>query len=81
MVLKTLSHRALGEIAAITGVISICLLTLPYYLFPQFYTPKVNAALGYVSPASVEGWAFLAIGVLLLCFTVVLLVRFKAKKS
>jgi hypothetical protein len=80
MILKTLSSRSLGAMASTTGVMSICLLTLPYHLFPQFYIPKENAAMGYTVPASAEGWAFLVIGILLLIATVVLISWLKTKQ-
>ena len=81
MALKTLSSRPLVAMASVTGVISICLLTLPYHLFPQFYIPKENAAMGYIAPASAEGWAFLVVGFLLLCVTVVLIAWLRAKQK
>jgi hypothetical protein len=81
MILKTLSPRALAAMASITGVLSVCLLTLPYHLFPQFYIPKENAAMGYLAPASTEGWVFLTIGILLLFVTVVLISWLKAKQN
>ena len=81
MILKTLSPHALAAMASITGVLSICLLTLPYHLFPQFYIPKENAAMGYTAPASAEGWAFLGIGILLLFVTVVIISWPKAKQN
>jgi hypothetical protein len=73
--------RTLSIIAFANGVISICLLTIPYYLFPQFYIPKKNADLGFVAPASTEGWAFLATGFLLLCVTVALSVWLRTKQK
>jgi hypothetical protein len=73
--------RVLGAIAFATGVIAIGLLTLPYYLFHQFYIPKENATLGFIAPASAEGWAFLVIGFLLLCVTVVLVFWLRAKQK
>ncbi len=73
----TLSSRVLGAIAPLTGVLAIFLLTVPYYLFPQFYVPKARSHLGYLAPASVEGWAFLVSGIILLCVTVFLVLRLR----
>jgi hypothetical protein len=73
--------RVLAAISFATGVIAIGLLTLPYYLFHQFYIPKENAALGFIAPASTEGWTFLVTGFLLLCVTVVLVFWLRAKKK
>ena len=81
MMIKMLSSRALGAIASITGAISICLLTLPYYLFPQFYIPKANASMGYLYPVSIEGWTFLIVGFLLLCVTVILILWLKVRQK
>jgi hypothetical protein len=75
MTVITLSSRALGAIVSIAGVVAIFLLTVPYYLFPQFYVPKARGYLGYLAPASVEGWAFLVSGIILLCVTVFLVHR------
>jgi len=80
MTILTLSSRALGAAASITGVMAIFLLTVPYYLFPQFYIPKATGSLGYIAPASVEGWAFLVSGLLLLCMTVVLVLHLRSKQ-
>ena len=77
MIVLTLSKRALGATASIAGVMAIFLLTVPYYLFPQFYVPKATSYLGYLAPASVEGWAFLVSGLILLCITVFLVLRLR----
>jgi hypothetical protein len=78
MIIK-LSSRALGATTSLTGVLAIFLLTVPYYLLPRFYVPKARSYLGYIAPASAEGWAFLISGLLLLCITVVLIIRLRAK--
>ena len=74
----TLSSRVLGAMAPLTGVLAIFLLTVPYYLFPHFYVPKARSYLGYLTPASAEGWAFLVSGLLLLGITVFLVLRLRA---
>jgi hypothetical protein len=77
MIVITLSKRALGATASIAGVMAIFLLTIPYYLFPQFYVPKTTSYLGYLAPAGVEGWAFLVSGLILLCITVFLVLKLR----
>ena len=68
------SPRNLGALALITGAVGICLLILPNPLFPQFYVSKANSAMGYVGPATVEGWVFMILG---LCFVgITLVLRF-----
>jgi len=57
-----LSSMTLGVFALITGATGICLLVLPYLFFPQFYIPKANSSMGYTSPATIEGWAFMIVG-------------------
>jgi hypothetical protein len=71
----TISSRVLGAIAPLAGILAISLLTAPYYLFPHLYVPKAKSYLGYLAPASVEGWAFLVSGIILLCVTVFLVHR------
>jgi hypothetical protein len=65
------SPRTFGLIALVTGAISLCLLILPYIMFPQWYIPKADAAAGYTAPATVEGWAFMISGLALLGVTIV----------
>ncbi|HSV49422.1 MAG TPA: hypothetical protein VLH35_03820 [Candidatus Acidoferrales bacterium] len=69
--MKIPSNRTLGITALVTGAVSLCLLVMPYMLFPQFYIPKANAATGYTAPATVEGWAFMVSGLTLLAVTIV----------
>lgn len=66
------SPRNLGVIALITRAVGVCLLILPYLLFPQFYVSKANSAMGYVGPATVEGWIFLILGFCFIGITLVL---------
>ncbi len=68
---KKISHRTLGIVALVTGILSVSLLVLPYMLFPQFYIPKANAGLGYTAPATIEGLAFMIAGFVLLAVTIV----------
>jgi hypothetical protein len=65
------SPRIFGLIALATGAVSLCLLILPYMVFPQWYIPKANAATGYTAPATIEGWAFMIVGLALLAVTIV----------
>jgi hypothetical protein len=81
MVTKKISTHTFGVIALVTGAMSLCLLTLPYYILPHLYNPKENAILGYSSPSTAEGWAFLIIGFVLLCFTAGLLTWLKTKEG
>jgi len=67
-----ISSRSLGIISFVTGAIAICFLILPYLLFPQFYVPKANSAIGYVGPATVEGWIFMITGLSLIGVTIIL---------
>jgi hypothetical protein len=53
--------------------IALCILVLPYVFFPQFYIPKAEASMGYVAPATIEGWAFMAFGITLVIASIVLL--------
>lgn len=65
------SPRTFGIIALVTGAVSLCLLILPYMMFPEWYIAKANAATGYTAPATVEGWAFMIAGLALLGVTIV----------
>ena len=69
--MKIPSRKTLGIIALLTGVPALGLLFIPYMLFPQWYIPKANAASGYVAPATIEGWVFMAAGLALLAVAVV----------
>ena len=68
--LQLQNHRIFGYIIL---AIALSILVVPYTLFPQFYIPKENASMGYVAPASIEGWAFMGIGIALLLVSVVLI--------
>lgn len=81
MVQKTQPTRTISLIALITGATAISLLTVPYYLFPQFFTPKANAVMGYTSPATTEGWIIMTAGLLLLGTAIVLAGWLKKKKK
>jgi len=61
-------------------IISLAILVLPYYLFPQFFIAKENAAAGYVGPATIEGWASLIIGIPLLLISIYL-IKFVPQKT
>ena len=64
------SRRIIGYIVL---VIALGILVVPYMVFPQFFIPKENASMGYVAPASIEGWAIMGIGIALLLVSVVLI--------
>lgn len=78
--MEKISSRALGVSAIIAGAIGICLLVLPYLFYPQFYVSKANSSMGYTSPATIEGWAFMIAGLCLVGFTIVLRVIYRDKK-
>jgi hypothetical protein len=65
------SPRTLGAVALVIGVVSICLLLLPYIMFPQWYNPKTDGGLGYSTPATLEGWVFMIGGLALLGVAIV----------
>jgi hypothetical protein len=67
--MKIPSRQTLGIIALTTGVPAICLLVLPYHLFPEFYIAKTSG-IGYTSPATIEGWIFMIAGLALLAVTI-----------
>ncbi len=67
--MKIPSRNILGIMALVTGVPALCLLVLPYYLFPDFYVAKTSG-IGYTSPATIEGWIFMIIGLGLLAVTI-----------
>ena len=71
------NRRIFGYIVLI---IAIAVLVLPYNFFPQFYIPKANASSGYVGPATIEGWAFMIIGITLVLVSVFLL-KFAPRNS
>ncbi len=64
------NRRILGYL---TLIVAIAILVLPYNFFPQFYIAKANASMGYVGPATIEGWAFMIVGIALIIVSVFLL--------
>jgi hypothetical protein len=64
----------------LTLIIALALLVLPYNFFPQFYIAKANASTGYVGPATIEGWAFMIMGITLVLVSVFLL-KFAPRNS
>jgi hypothetical protein len=64
----------------LTLIIALALLVLPYNFFPQFYIAKANASMGYVGPATIEGWAFMVMGITLVLVSVFLL-KFAPRNS
>jgi lipoprotein signal peptidase len=75
-----LPHRTLGAAAAISFIATLCLLVLPYTLFPEFYVPK-NSGIGYTAPATTEGLMFMAAGLVMLVLTVVFSMLYKARSG
>jgi hypothetical protein len=67
--MKIPSRNTLGIMALATGVPALCLLILPYYLFPEFYVAKTSG-IGYTSPATIEGWVLMVTGLGLLAVTI-----------
>jgi hypothetical protein len=65
------SPKTFSLIALVTGAVSLCLLLLPYVMFPQWYNPKTDGGLGYSTPATLEGWAFMIAGLALLGVAIV----------
>lgn len=53
--------------------ISVSLIMIPYIVYPQFYTPKSNASLGYTMPNTLEGWAILIAALILLALGIILI--------
>lgn len=58
-----MSRRLIGYVILAVG---LGVLVVPYALFPQFFIPKAEASMGYVAPASIEGWVFMGVGISLL---------------
>jgi hypothetical protein len=58
----------MGALALGSLLSGFALLAAPYFLFPDSYTPKSNASLGYSEPATIEAWIVLgaAIGLIFL---------------
>jgi hypothetical protein len=69
-ILHPKNRRILGYVII---ALALGFLVLPYSFFPQFYIPKANASMGYVGPASIEGWAFMIIGITLLIISVIMI--------
>ncbi len=69
---KKLSPRTFNILSIVTGAVALCLLVFPYMFFPQFYTPKANASMGYIAPSTFEGWTFMITGLILLGVTIVI---------
>lgn len=79
--MKIPSRNTLGFIALLTGVPALALLILPYKLFPEWYIPKDNAAaLGYIAPATIEGWIFMGAGLALLAVAVICVMLRKSRE-
>ena len=57
------SRRLIGYVILAVGLV---ILVVPYALFPQFFIPKAEASMGYVAPATIEGWVFMGVGLALL---------------
>jgi len=57
------NRRIIGYVLLAVG---LGILVIPYVFFPQFYIPKADASMGYVAPASIEGWVFMGVGIALL---------------
>lgn len=68
--MKLPSRYTLGIVALATGIPALCLLILPYHLFPEFYIAKTSG-IGYTSPATIEGWIFMISGLALIAVTIV----------
>lgn len=81
MLQKKSTSRLYGILAIVTGVIGFCLLVLPYMFFPQFYNPKANSSMGYTSPATIEGWALMILGLCFIGITIVLRVLYKNRNN
>jgi len=63
------STKTVGAIAVASIVSAVFLLFVPYYLFPESYIPKVNAAWGYASPNTLAAWVVLGVALALLVFS------------
>lgn len=76
---KEMPTRILGLITVVTGTAAFCLLVVPYMLFPQFYVPKANATMGYTMPATLEGWAFMIAGLVLMFITIIFVKMYRSR--
>jgi hypothetical protein len=74
----TLTHRTLGIAGGVSLIAALCLLVLPYTLFPEFYVPKTSG-IGYTAPATIEGLVFMAAGIVMIVLTVIFSMLYKAK--
>jgi hypothetical protein len=68
------SAKILLIIAVLFITVSVSLIIVPYYIFPEFYTPKSNPYLGYTTPNTLEGWIILIAALILLALGTILLV-------
>ena len=71
---QKISTKILLIIAVLFITVSVSLIIVPYYLFPQFYTPKSNPYLGYTMPNTLEGWIILIFALILLALGTILLI-------
>ena len=71
---KQVSTKILLITAFVCISVSLLLITVPYLVFPQFYTPKSNPGWGYMTPNTVGGWIVLNVALLLLVFGIILIV-------
>ena len=71
---QKISTKILLFIAVLFITVSISLIIVPYYLFPEFYTPKSNPSLGYTMPNTLEGWIILISALILLALGTFLLI-------
>ncbi len=78
--MKIPSRYTLGIIALATGIPAVCLLVLPYHLFPEFYIAKTSG-IGYTSPATIEGWIFMISGLALLAVTIACVMLRKSNQA
>ena len=68
------STKILFILAIVFVTISVSLIIVPYYLFPEFYTLKSNPYLGYTMPNTLEGWIILISALILLALGTILLI-------
>jgi polyferredoxin len=71
---KQVSTKTLLITAFVCISVSLLLITVPYLVFPQFYTPKSNPVGGYTMPNTLGGWIVLIVALLLLVFGIILVV-------
>ncbi|MCW4009984.1 MAG: hypothetical protein NWF05_05125 [Candidatus Bathyarchaeota archaeon] len=63
---KALPTRVYGGAAITTLLAGLFFILIPYYISPQWYTPKANPGWGYTAPATLEGWTMLITGLVLI---------------